>query len=773
MNFLTASVDIKVDDSRLSTQLAKARSAVTKTVDKIKSSFTKMGASFKAVFSKMVKYAKLALVAITVASAKAFASFDDAMQKSVAIMKGVTAKIRLVMEKTASVISLNSVKSATELAKSYFYLASAGLSVEQSIKALSVVEAFAVAGAFDMALATDLVTDAQSALGLTVKDSIKNMENMKRITDVLIGANTLANASTQQFSEALMVAGPAMKAYGISLEEGTAVLAAYADQGKKATMGGEMFGRMLRLMIKGFVDNEAAWRGYGISIVDANDKMRPLADIVRDLTGLLDDMGVTQKARTLEMLGFQARSQQTILPLLGMGDAIERYNRELKNMGGITQRVRDFQLKSFAAQMKIVWNNIVSVGIAIGRRLAPHIEDLGNLFRENRDVIERWAVIFTDHVLRVKDGLWGFVKFMYSDWKAGIKYGLAVSKELFIGFADAIYVILQHTFFRLAKDVGSWTAQIFEEMLVRQDAYAKKFREETPWWSFGDRAEATKLATEAGDAAVKAYRKVKDKQRDQEFEAENSLADDLVQLAKGTAERIKKITPPELKAAEDGPFAKLPFAKMSGWLEEVGTAAEEIREPMEEALVDPIKKMTKEMEEAQNKMRQWADSAGDYWNNLADIATGALDDMADALTDFVMTGKLDFSALADSIMRDLTRMIIKAQMARMLGVVMPSLFGAAVVGGGGGGAGVAGSATPLQHGGTIKKTGLAIVHKGETYSGVNNENKQQGATLNISVNAIDAAGTYQFLSKNKRAIATMMQGMVKSNHPFRRTKGWK
>lgn len=304
---------------------------------------------------------------------KTFASFDDAMTKSLAIMGDISPTLRKEMERVAIDISKKSVTSATNLAKSYFYLASAGLSAQQSVAALNVVERFAVAGAFDMALATDLITDAQSALGLTVKDTQKNMENMSRVTDVLIGANTLANASTQQFSEALMRAGPAMKAYDIELEEGVAVLAAYADQGKKAAEGGELFGRMLRLIIKGFVDNRNEWNKFGVSIVDTNDKMRPLADIVRDLTSLLSGMGVTQKASTLMMMGFQARSQQTILPLLGMGDAIERYNKRLLQMKNITQEIYEKQLRSFASQMKIVWNNVKAAGMSMGEIVAPAV----------------------------------------------------------------------------------------------------------------------------------------------------------------------------------------------------------------------------------------------------------------------------------------------------------------------------------------------------------------------------------------------------------------
>ncbi len=314
----------------------------------------------------------LPLTIIGALSTLAFAKFDDAMTKSLAIMGNVSGRMKQDMKDLARTISIEGVTSATDLAKSYFFLASAGLSAEQSMAALSTVEAFAVAGAFDMAKATDLLTDAQSALGLTVKDATKNMQNMTRVSDVLTGANTLANATTEQFSLALTTqAGPAMKAFNVPLEQGVAILAAYADQGIKGQRAGTMFSRMLRLMTKGIRDNRSAWMKFGITIFDVNGELLPMSKIVGGLSKVLGNMSTKQKGATLEMLGFQARSQQAIMPLLGLEERIARYTQELEKMAGITQEVQDKQLKSFSAQMKIMWNNIVNAAISIGEILAP------------------------------------------------------------------------------------------------------------------------------------------------------------------------------------------------------------------------------------------------------------------------------------------------------------------------------------------------------------------------------------------------------------------
>jgi len=329
------------------------------------------------------------IIGLGAAGVASFAKFDDAMTKSTAIMMDITPRMRKEMEKTARQISGNSVKSATELAKAYFYLASAGLNAQQSLEALPVVEAFAVAGAFDMSRATDLLTDAQSALGLTVKDSAQNMKNMTKVGDALIAANTLANATTEQFSAALTTeAGAAMKQYNIDLNEGVSILAAYADQGIKAEHAGSLFGRMLRLTIKGFNDNRQAWRQFGVTIEDTEKKrLRPLADIIREMTVRLKDLSPTQKAATLEMLGFQARSQQAILPLLGLGDRIAEYQEKLEGLQGVMAKLRELQMQSFLSKMKAVWNQVVNMAESIGRLLAPRVEKFGTLLSW---ITEQW-----------------------------------------------------------------------------------------------------------------------------------------------------------------------------------------------------------------------------------------------------------------------------------------------------------------------------------------------------------------------------------------------
>ena len=100
-----------------------------------------------------------------------FSRFDKAIINSQSIVANVTAEMDADMRSLANTMSTEIPIAADKIAESYYFLASAGLNVQQQIAAMPVVADFSTAGMFNMATATDLLTDAQSALGMTVADS--------------------------------------------------------------------------------------------------------------------------------------------------------------------------------------------------------------------------------------------------------------------------------------------------------------------------------------------------------------------------------------------------------------------------------------------------------------------------------------------------------------------------------------------------------------------------------------------------------------------------
>lgn len=318
------------------------------------------------------------LVAAGGAASHFSASFEKAMAKSTAIMGDLSATLQRELGDVARQVSKETTFSATQAADAYFFLASAGFSAKDSLLALLPVAKFATAGQFDLARATDLATDAQSALGLTIRgDSVKNLANLIRVQDALVKANTLANASTEQFAEALRGrAGPALRSVGKELEEGLAVLAVFADQGFKGEEASTRMAIAMRDLQTKAILNKDAFKAAKIAVFDATGDFRNMAEVVSDLEGHLSSMSDEQRKATLLMLGFSDRSVSALNSLIGTSKQIARFENELRKAGGTVNKVSAKQLANFSDRMKIMGNIIADVARTIGNELNPVIEEL-------------------------------------------------------------------------------------------------------------------------------------------------------------------------------------------------------------------------------------------------------------------------------------------------------------------------------------------------------------------------------------------------------------
>ena len=371
---------------------------VTKGAELANKQMSNLGGTTKKL-SGIVKGAGLAFagglaVGITKAT-REFIEFEDALTQSLAIMDTSIAQQEK-MTQAARDVATSTRISATESAESFFFLASAGLDAEQSIAALPQVAKFAQAGMFDMSLATDLATDAQSALGLTVNDASQNLENLTRVTDVLVKANTLANASVQQFSEALTTkAGAALKVVNKDIEEGVAVLAAFADRGVKGAEAGDKLNQVLRDIPRATAKNSEEFAKLGLSMFDTEGNMKNVADIIEELDRVLGPMSDEMKAATLDQLGLNRGVADAVKILSGAGNQIREYEAALRNAGGATQEVADKQIDSLQGQADILRDRFAVLGATL-------IEEFEPALRKSIEGTSEFIETMTDSIPEVK-----------------------------------------------------------------------------------------------------------------------------------------------------------------------------------------------------------------------------------------------------------------------------------------------------------------------------------------------------------------------------------
>ncbi len=379
--------------------------------------------------AQLGKFAKIAGVAIGVALAKGlsvavgeYIKFNDKMVQSLAIMQTSVSEQKAMAQTARDVASVTAV-SAEQSAEAYFFLASAGLNAQQSIAALPQVAKFAQAGMFDMATATDLATDAQSALGLTVSDAGENLANLTRVTDVLVKANTLANASVQQFSEALTTkSGAALKVVNKDIEEGVAVLAAFADRGVKGAEAGDKLNQVLRDIPRATAKNKSEFAALGLEMFDAEGNMRNVADIIEELDSVLGPMSDEMKAATLDQLGLNRGVADAVKILSGAGDQIRNYEKALRDSAGVTEEVADNQLESLKAQLGLAKDKFIDLGLAIIEEYEPAMLDAIKSTNAFLDVLSGRAPDDIKDLLRGFDGLFKVLSYLNPAFKRGTSF---------------------------------------------------------------------------------------------------------------------------------------------------------------------------------------------------------------------------------------------------------------------------------------------------------------------------------------------------------------
>jgi TP901 family phage tail tape measure protein len=392
-------------------------------VNTVVPSLDRIGGKMVGLGQKWSMALSLPLGIMTGVAVNAFAQFDDAMVGSTAIMSGVTEDLRGQMEAVAKETSLASTTSARDLAEGYYFLASAGRDAAGAMQAVATVDSFAIAGRMNMAKATEYLADAQSALGLRSTNAAEDLRQMQRVSDVITMAANKANASQTQFSDSLTTkTGPALRAINKELEEGMAVLMAYADQGIKGANAGEKINVLYRDLAGAFRENGAAWSRAGIALYDARGQMLPTADLLGQFEEKFGNLPPKTLAMQMAMLGLNGEVTSAIQPLLGLSSTIRKYEADLKNAKGATEDVKEKQMKSFSAQLKLTANLVNVLAIEVGSYLVP-------------------ALLAKNAILRKSLQIWGDLPSAIKYTIANILYGVAVAGPALVAAGTSLLML--------------------------------------------------------------------------------------------------------------------------------------------------------------------------------------------------------------------------------------------------------------------------------------------------------------------------------------------
>ena len=120
---------------------------------------------------------------------------------------------------------------ANQAAESLRFLGMAGFEANEAIKALPGTLDLATAGAIDLGRASDIATNALTAMQLPV-------ESLGRVSDVFVGTITRTNTDMNMMAESFKYAAPVAKAFGYEIESLSSMIGILGNAGVQGSMAG-------------------------------------------------------------------------------------------------------------------------------------------------------------------------------------------------------------------------------------------------------------------------------------------------------------------------------------------------------------------------------------------------------------------------------------------------------------------------------------------------------------------------------------------------------
>ena len=324
--------------------------------------------------------ASAAIAGIGVASVKTAADFDSSMSQVAATMGMTSEEINngsedyAKLEKAARDMGAATKYSASEAADALNYLALAGYDVDTSIETLPTVLNLAASGGLELGTASDMVTDAMSALGLKTEEAGSFVDKMAK-------ASQKSNTNVAQLGEAILTVGGTAKNLKGGVTELNTSLGILADNGIKGSEGGTKLRNMI-LSLSAPTDKAAGqMEALGLKAYDADGNLRPLNDIFNDLNSTLSTMSQGEQTEVLNTIFNKTDLKAVNALLANSGKRFDELSGYINDSTGAAGDMADTMQNNLNGQITVLKSALSEAAISIGQSLMPLMKGLTSIIQ--------------------------------------------------------------------------------------------------------------------------------------------------------------------------------------------------------------------------------------------------------------------------------------------------------------------------------------------------------------------------------------------------------
>lgn len=265
------------------------------------------------------------------------------------------------------------------------FLAMAGFT-PQSIQA-------ALPGVLNMALAGGMDLGESADIGSNILTQFKlSSDQMDRVGDTLTAAFTRTNTDLRALGDTMKYAGPVAANLGISLEEASAMAGMLANNGLRGSDAGTAMRSSLSRLASPPKAAAKALAELGVSVADANGKMRPMETVLSDLFKATKKYGeVDQVSFFKDIAGEEAFvGLQTLVQAAGSGE-LQKLTKELQGAAGESATVAKKMADNLGGDLKELDSALEAFRIQIEELADGALRKLTQALTGTIGVMTEWA----------------------------------------------------------------------------------------------------------------------------------------------------------------------------------------------------------------------------------------------------------------------------------------------------------------------------------------------------------------------------------------------
>lgn len=225
---------------------------------------------------------------------KAAADFDTLM-KQIEIFGNVAPSQMEKVSQFALKMGADTKFSSADAAAALLELLKSGQSLDQAMQTLPDVLNLAATGNLDLARASGIVSSALAIFKLKASDA-------GRVSNALAQAANATRADVGDLGQGLSNVGPVAAQFGLSIEDTSAILGVFANNGIMGAEAGTQLKSMLLNMSRPTEKVQDAFHALGVSLYDSNGNARNFNTVIKELDSALSKLPVEQQNMLMQDL---------------------------------------------------------------------------------------------------------------------------------------------------------------------------------------------------------------------------------------------------------------------------------------------------------------------------------------------------------------------------------------------------------------------------------------------------------------------------------------